>query len=382
MSVIFNPTAEETRALEALIAAIPGIQDKLVRNHALLTRPDRGAHQMQLAGGKVVLTLERTLPPALAGLGIFTHDGSVGPHFVGIGRMSTGLGCPHAETDADFLGLMVAFRARSGRRIDFITINDPTSPTDTPEEFVALLHATADAAGATGMLANQARLLLSLARHAGIRAAPIAAHVTGQTRRTVRSSSAYQQYWTGIVRARDTLGKFTFIPVDQVEQDTHGSRAPKHFTADWRVRNAARPLAFELHWIPFLNEVETPVGDLTTAWRDNHKVRVATVAFPQVNPDTRESKLIALLASELGANPGNWQETPDDSDAGLPSTRFTAARALAYRASQKHRGALPDDSYQSFFEKGDVGEALAATLIARYKEKRAARQWVPDLGDL
>ena len=41
MSVIFNPTAEETRALEALIAAIPGIQDKLVVNHRLLTRPDR-----------------------------------------------------------------------------------------------------------------------------------------------------------------------------------------------------------------------------------------------------------------------------------------------------------------------------------------------------
>ncbi len=54
--------------------------------------------------------------------------------------MSTGLGCPHAETDPDFLGLMVAFRMRSGRRIDFITINDPGSPTDTPEEFLALLR--------------------------------------------------------------------------------------------------------------------------------------------------------------------------------------------------------------------------------------------------
>ena len=129
--------------------------------------------------------------------------------------------------------------------------------------------------------------------------------------------------------------------------------------------------------------METPVADLTTAWRDSHKVRVATVAFPQVNLDARPAKLTALLASELGANPGNWQEAPDDSgDADLPSTRFTAARALAYRASQKHRGALPEESYQSFFEKGEVGDALAATLIARYKEKRAARQWVPDLGDL
>ena len=381
MSVIFNPTAEETRALEALIAEIPRIQDTLVANHRQLTRPDRGAHQQQLAGGKVLLTLERSLPLALAGLGVFEHDGSAGPHFIGIGRMSTGLGCPHAETDPDFLGLMVAFQARSGRRIDFVTINDPTSPTDTPEEFIALLQATADAAGASGLLANQARLLLGLARHAGIRAAPIATHVTGQTRRTVRSSSAYQQYWTGIVRARDTFGKFTFVPVDPPEQTSHG-RGPKQFTEDWRTRTAAGPLAFELHWIPFLNERETPLDDLTTAWRAEHQVRVGTVAFPQTKTDTRESKLIALLASELGANPGNWQETTDASAGELPSTRFTAARFLAYRLSQKHRQALPEESYRSFFGKGEISDALSATLIARYKEKQAAGQWVPDLGQL
>jgi hypothetical protein len=381
MSVIFNPTVEETRALEALISEITHVQDKLVDNHPQLTRPDRGAHQQQLAGGKVFLTLERPLPPALDGLGIFNHDGTAGPHFVGIGRMSTGLGCPHAETDPDFLGLMVAFQATSGRRIDFITINDPTSPTDTPEEFVALLQATADAAGATGLLANQARLLLSLGRHAGIRAATIASHVMAQTHRTVRSSSAYQQYWTGIVRARDTFGKFTFVPADRSVQTSQG-RGAKVFTEDWRARTAAGPLSFELHWIPYLNERETPLEDLTTAWRDQHKSRVGTVVFPRVTAETRESKLAALLASELGANPGNWQETTDHSAGQLPSTRFTAARFLAYRLSQQHRRALPEDSYRSFFEKGEISDALAATLIARYKEKQAAGQWVPDLGPL
>jgi hypothetical protein len=293
--------------------------------------------------------------------------------------MSTGLGCPHAETDPDFLGLMVAFRARSGRRIDFVTINDPTSPTDTPEEFVALLHATADASGASNMFANQARLLVSLARHAGIRAASIATHVTGQTRRTVRSSSAYQQYWTGVVRARDTFGKFTFVPTDPPDQDGH-SREPRQFTDDWKTRIAAGPLAFELHWIPFLNEKETPLDDLTTPWRDGHKVRVGTVAFPQVKTETRQSMLTAFLASELGANPGNWQETTDAPAEQLPSTRFTAARFLAYRLSQRHRQALPDETYASFFEKGEVSDALAETLLARYREKKTAGQWVPDLG--
>ena len=171
------------------------------------------------------------------------------------------------------------------------------------------------------------------------------------------------------------------MPVDPPVQTSHG-RGPKQFTEDWRTRTAAGPLTFELHWIPFLNERETPLGDLTTAWRDEHQVRVGTVVFPQVKTETRESKLIALLASELGANPGNWQETTDASAEKLPSTRFTAARALAYRLSQQHRQALPEESYRSFFEKGEISDALAATLIARYKEKQAAGQWVPDLGQL
>ena len=382
VSAFFNPTPEERRALEELISDIPGIQQALVDNHDQLTMPDRGAHQQQLAGGKVLLTLERELPKALDGLGVFQHDGTVGPHHVGIGRISTGLGCPHAETDPDFLGLMVAFRAKSGRRIDFITINDPTSPTDTPEEFIALLKATADAAGTTGLLANQTRLLLSLARHAGLRAPAIGAHVSAQTLRTVRSSSAYQQYWTGIVRARDALGKFTFVPTDPPAGGHDAARGPRHLTDDWRARLSAGPLAFRLHWIPFLSERDTPLTDLTTPWRDDHKVLVGTVAFPKTDPETRDSKLISLLASELGANPGNWEETSDGTESDLPATRFTAARFLAYRASQQNRHALPDDSYRSFFERGEISQDLAAGLVRRYNEKRTARHWVPPVGEL
>src|SRR5688572_31260607 len=163
MSQFYAPTPEQRRALEQLAEQVADAQRTLVANHPQLQSPDRGAHQQQLAGGKVLLTVDAQLPKELDGLGIFERGS--GPR-VGIGRMSTGLGCPHAETDPDFLGLMVAFRAGDGRRVDFVTINDPTSPTDTPEEFIALLHATADAAGAPGLLANQARLLLSLARHA------------------------------------------------------------------------------------------------------------------------------------------------------------------------------------------------------------------------
>lgn len=194
MPTFFDPTPEQRHTLEQLAGEMPAVQQSLVRNHAQLTMADRGAHQQQLAASKVTLTVARDLPAALDGLGVFQHAAGSSTVHQGIGRISTGLGCPHAETDPDFLGLMVAFRSRAGRRIDFITINDPTSPTDTPEEFVALLKATADASDATNMFASQAQLIGGLIKHAGLLKAPgIALHVTEQTRRTVRSTSAYQQ---------------------------------------------------------------------------------------------------------------------------------------------------------------------------------------------
>jgi hypothetical protein len=382
MPTFFDPTPEEKRVLEALAAEIHDVQRTLVQNHDGLRGPDRAAHQQQLAGSVVRLTLNATLPGELDGLGIFQAVQPPGAHRVGIGRISTGLGCPHAETEADFLGLMVAFLTPAGRRVDFVCINDPTSPTDTPEEFLALLKATADSAGTSGLLASSARLLAGLTRHAGIRGPVIAAHVAGQTLRTVRSSSAYQQYWTGVVRARDVLGKFTFVPIDAPPPGHQTGRGEKHLTEDWRTRQSAGSLDFQLHWIPFLSERETPLKNLTDPWKEDHRVRVGTVTFPRTDPNAIGSKLTALLASELGANQGNWDETSEGPRPELPATRFTAARWLAYRTSQRGRDALPDDSYRSFFDSGEVGPELARTLVRRYHEKRAAGHWVPDVGDV
>src|SRR5262245_19953423 len=345
MAKFFVPTPEERRALEALADQIPDVQRTLVRNHPRLSVPDRAAHQQQLAASKVLLTVADRLPADLDGLGVFRRSS---PPRIGIGRMSTGLGCPHAETNADFLGLMVAFRTPEGRRIDFVTINDPTSPTDTPEEFLALLKATADAASSEDQLASQAKLLAALARHARLRAPAIALHVTSQTFRTVRSTSAYQQYWTGIVRARDVLGKFTFAPTVDVESRADAHRGPSHLTQDWRARQSAGPLEFDLRWIPYLNDNDTSLDDLTRPWAGGHAATVGRVTCPRTDFDSTEAKLTQLLASELGANPGNWQETPESTGEALPATRFTAARQLAHRASQAARGALADDRYESF----------------------------------
>jgi hypothetical protein len=378
MPTFFDPTPEERQALEAIARQIPDVQRTLVRNHPRLTMPDRAAHQQQLAGSKVLLTVADALPPELDGLGIFQRSST--PR-IGIGRMSTGLGCPHAETNADFLGLMVAFRSAQERRIDFVTINDPTSPTDTPEEFLALLKATADAASSEDQLASQAKLLAGLARHARLRAPAIALHVTAQTFRTVRSSSAYQQYWTGIVRARNVLGKFTFIPTGDVQPRAGATRGPTHLTNDWHARQSAGSLEFELRWIPFVNDRDTSLDDLTRPWESGHDVAVGTVTFPKTDFESPDARLTELLASELGANPGNWQET-DSTAAPLPATRFTAARQLAYRASQDERGALAEDRYQSFFERGEISPTLASELVRRYQQKRAAGHWVPDIGEI
>ena len=142
--VIFNPTAEETRALEALISAIPHTGQARRQPSAVDPAGSRRA-PAAAAGGKVFLTLERSLPPALDGLRVFVNDGSPG-------RISSAsAGCRPARLSArgDRSGLPRAdgrVPAKSGRRIDFVTIHDP-SPTDTPELSFALLQATADAAG-------------------------------------------------------------------------------------------------------------------------------------------------------------------------------------------------------------------------------------------
>ena len=154
-----------------------------------------------------------------------------------------------------------------------------------------------------------------------------------------------------------------------------------HLTQDWHARQGAGPLEFELRWIPFLNDRDTSLNDLTRPWESDHEVTVGTVTFPRTDFESTEARLVELLASELGANPGNWQET-DATFSPLPATRFTAARQLAYKASQDARSALAEERYASFFEQGEITPALAGELVRRYQEKRAANHWVPDVGEI
>ena len=374
----FVPTTDDHEALETLAAEVPRVQDTLVANHPQLTGADRGAHQQQIAASRVTLHVENALPPELLGLGLFVP----GRAHTGLARLSTGLGCPHAETDADFLGLMAAFQLPSGQRTDFIAINDPTSPTDTPEEFVALLKATADAATGGGPFSSQARLLFGLARHAGPRAPAIALHVSGQTLRTVRSSSAYQTYWTGVVRAGDTLGKFVFVPLDPPAPAHDPRRGHHHLRDDWTMRQARGRLDFRVDWIRFSDEHRTSTTDLTRAWDESDRVAVARLEFPRTDPASREHALLALLATEVGANPGHWIETTAAAPAALPATRFTAARQLAYARSQAHRHALPHDAWSSFFATGRIDDPLARELIRRHEARRAAGHWTPEVPGL
>ena len=392
MPQLFDPTPDALAELERLADEIPEIQQILVENHEKLKRNDRGAHQQQIAGGKVTLTVADQLPSALDGLGLFKP----GVTHAGIGRMSTGLGCPHIETDLDFLGIMLAFRTSTGQRVDFLGINDPTSPTDTVEEFVGLLQATADSAGAEAplgdsgqldignFLAAQAELVKSLRKRLGRwHGYGVAAHVARQTSRTGRSSTAFQQYWTGVVRATNTLGKFTLVPAADVNKHRGLRPGEKYLTDDWRKRQSESDLRFRLYWIPFQNEKDTPLEELTDKWDEDHWIQVGEVVFPQTDPNTKEAKLTALLAAEMGANPGNWVRDKSDGDpAQCPATRFTAGRQLVYKKSQTGRNALPEEAYGSFFSEGAIDDDLAAELIRRYNEKRDIGHDFFDVGEV
>jgi hypothetical protein len=376
----FEPTAEEMTALANAVAEIPDIQSALCAHHSGLQRPDRAAHQQQIGAGKVVLEVAHELPPELDGIGLFV----AGTRAIGIGRVSTGLGCPHLETDPDFLGLMLAFQTSAGARVDLLAINDPAAPTDTVEEFMALLGATADAAGAEipfgdageldlgNLTAAQAALFNGLRRRLGIlRATALYVHLARQTARTALSSSAVQPYWTGVVDAGETLGRFTLVPAVAVNAHRTLRPGPRHLSEDWQRRQGEGDIVFALRWIPFLNEETTPLVTLTKAWSEVHAVPVATVTFPRTDPDTRQARLVAMLAAAMGANPGHWVGThAGEPRHEVPATRFAAGRQLAYALSQKTRGALPDSLMLEFFETGEVGEELARELERRAMQAR------------
>lgn len=379
----FDGSPEKVEALAQTVSEIPQIQRTLVERHAGLQRPDRAAHQQQVAAGKVILTIAPVLPPELDRAGLFR----AGSTAIGIGRISTGLGCPHLETDPDFLGLMLSFQTTARERVDFLGINDPTAPSDTVEEFVALLAATASAAGtevpfgAVGQLdlgnltATQARMFGALRERLGVvRATGIYLHLVHQTARTARSSSAIQPYWTGVVEAGRTPGKFTFIPMTGVNEHRKLRPGPRHLTEDWEAHGKAGDIVFDVRWIPFVNQTDTPLDKMSSSWSEAQSVPVGTVTFPRSDPGSSEGRLLALLASEMGANPGHWVGTwTEEPRPEFPATTFTAARQLAYALGQKTREALPEAAYQEFFDRGGtIGPELERELMRRYEEKRQA----------
>jgi hypothetical protein len=381
MPTPFRPTAADLARIGGDVAPIAAIQNKLVANHPKLAVPDRVAHQYQIAGGKVFLRIGQQLPANFIGVGLFEP----GAQHTGIGRISTGLGCPHLETDPDFLGLMVAFQTSGGRRVDFLTINDPTSPTDTHPQFIKLLDATADAAGAEPLfgsglgaldLADLAASNLQLARSLKASLGPVTgvkvvAHVGKQTFTTAISSTAYQTYWTGIVEVGGAFGKFMFAPVS--DENRHRAVAPgeRHLTEEWRQRQSRGDIEFTMNWLPFIDEQKTSMTELTRPWTQQ-PVAIGQVTFPKIEAADADMPLWAALASELGANAGNWIADTGNTIP-EPGTEFTCARKLAYRNSQAGRRALPEADYAHVFSGQPIGPTLAAELQRRRAAKDAAK---------
>ena len=368
----FRPTTADLERIAQDVSEIPAIQQKAHDTNKNLLFPERVAHQYQVAGSKVIFRVATDLPDPLQGVGLFQP----GAEHVGIGRISTGLGIPHAETLPDFLGIMVAFQTNDGQRVDILGINDPTAPADNHRDFMDILHATGESAGAdvpfVAELAQQTVFGAALLRRMGpIKALGTVAHIARQTIPTTHSSTAFQPYWTGIAEVGGTGGKFTFVPV--VDDNRFPGLRPgqRHLTEEWRGRQARGDIAFGLHWIAFLDEARTPTHRLTHNWEEDHKQLVGTIVFPQVDPDAEEGQLWAILASEMGANPGNWIADKQNSIQ-EPATEFAVARKIAYQRSQQGRNVLPPERYQTVFRGAPISPELAAELRRRRRQKADA----------
>ena len=109
---------------------------------------------------------------------------------------------------------------------------------------------------------------------------------------------------------------------------------------------------------------------MTKRWTQQ-PIPVGQVTFPKLEAADADAPLWAALASEIGANAGNWIADTGNSIA-EPGTEFTCARKFAYRNSQAGRGALPEADYAHVFGGAPIGPSLAAELARRRAAKDAA----------
>lgn len=377
----FRPSAADLERIDQDVAEILDIQRKLLAKDAALKFPDRVAHQYQIAGSRVVFQIANDVPEPLSGVGLFQP----GAQHRGIGRISTGLGTPHLETNPDFLGIMVAFQTPDGQRVDFLGINNPTAPTNDHRAFMSVLYGTGESAGAdvpfVGKLgahdlvnlgAQQTEFGLALSHRMGvIKAGETLLHLTRQTLATALSSTAYQRYWTGIVEVGSTGGKFTFVPTREENRAPGFHAGLRHLSDEWKNRQAQGDIEFELFWISFLSEEKTPTKALTRPWQEDHKQRVGAVVFPKIDFGSADASLWAILAMEMGANPGNWIADKRNSIQ-QPASEFGLARKIAYQKSQEGRGALQPNFYESVFSTAQITPELAQELKRRHDTKLKA----------
>jgi hypothetical protein len=110
--------------------------------------------------------------------------------------------------------------------------------------------------------------------------------------------------------------------------------------------------------------------ELSRRWTQQ-PVLIGQVTFPRIDAADADLPLWAALASELGANAGNWIADTGNTIA-EPGTEFTCARKLAYRNSQAGRNVLPKADYAHVFGGQPIGPKLAAELQRRRAAKDAA----------
>ena len=270
--------------------------------------------------------------------------------------------------------------------MDFLTINDPTAPTDTHPQFVKLLDATADAAGAEPLfgsglgeldLADLAASNLQLApqpdRQASARSPGRESRgACGQA--DVPHRDLIDRVPDLLDRHRRSRRRVRQVHVRPVsDENRHRAVAPgeRHLTEEWRQRQSRGDIEFTLNWLPFIDEQTTSMTELTRPW-EQQPVLIGQVTFPKIEAADADAPLWAALASELGANAGNWVADTGNTIP-EPGTEFTCARKLAYRNSQAGRNVLPEADYAHVFGGAPIGPTLAAELQRRRAAKDAAK---------
>jgi hypothetical protein len=260
-------------------------------------------------------------------------------------RFSNGSGARQADGKGDVRGAAIKVLGVAGKKLipgleaaptqDFLLIQSPAPPFQSPEEFVAFVRAAASPATALPKLLVGVGPRRLVAVGGSLRKALM---IPVHSLATVTFHSALPVRWG------DYAAKYRLIPVDAAPPKG-GARGPDQLAAELGQRLAAGPLRWDFAVQLYRDQRATPIEDSTVVWAEDvaPPIVVGRLIIERQDVAGARGQALAAFIEKLSFDP--WHALVEH----RPLGAMMRARNHAYRLSTAERGAAPEpDGSESF----------------------------------